>query len=180
MLHLILNSLAYALKDFFVKFWNAVEVFMLQCSRYYTYQQIIFGNIEEYSNIPDCEWNPNTNMRKGFFMIKRYHDIAACCHQKRSIIFNVTLSLAAKSTIYNKNHIYRSSRHRSQKFTFQMRFLYNEEKFYKVALWQKIGSCEINCTILASVVQDIKNIFFEAKKSKKIHYPVKHKRERRI
>ena len=80
-----------------------ITVLMLQYSRHYTYQQIIFGNIEEYSNIPDCERNPNTNMRKGFFMIKRYHDIAACCHQKRSIIFNVTLSLAAKSTIYNKN-----------------------------------------------------------------------------
>ena len=76
---------------------------MFQCLTHYTYQHIIFGSIEEYSNISNCEQNPNINMRKGFFMIKRYHDIAACCHQKRSIIFNVTLSLAAKSTIYNKN-----------------------------------------------------------------------------
>jgi hypothetical protein len=76
---------------------------MFQCLTHYTYQQIILGNIEEYSNILNYERNPDINVRKGFFMIKRYHDIAACCHQKRSIIFNVTLSLAAKSTIYNKN-----------------------------------------------------------------------------
>lgn len=81
--------------DFFIKFWNAITVLMLQYSRHYTYQQIIFGNIEEYSNILNYERNPDINVRKRFFMIKRYHDIAACCHQKRSIMF-VILSLVEK------------------------------------------------------------------------------------
>ena len=44
-----------------------------------------------------------------------------------------------------------------------MRFLYNEEKFYKVALGQKIGDCEVNCTILASVTQDIKISFLRSR-----------------